>query len=124
MSAVNSIGIDNQSLGEAQGRVVSARVIEIDSPRFRAGPEDNTRRSSAPRTMPSVARQWQREETSSYAFPRRVSANLAFTAQFIAQEVLTEGLYVEDFRPAVRAYATAAASTLHERPSAPIEIWA
>ena len=124
MNAVNGIGGDNQGLGEAQVRLIPARVVEIDSPRFRATPDDDTRRSGALRTTLRVAERWQRDETSSYAFPRRVSANLAFTAQFIAQEVLSEGLYVEDFRPAVRAYAAVASSTRHERPSAPIEIWA
>jgi hypothetical protein len=56
------------------------------------------------------------DETLRDAGRRRAPPGLSFTAQQIAQEVLSPGLYFENYRPALAAYGLAAR---HGEPSPP-----
>lgn len=56
----------------------------------------------------------------------RPAAALGFAAQQIAQEVLSEGLYFENYRPALAAYAAADTSFAYVRkpPPSTLVVWA
>jgi hypothetical protein len=117
------IGISEQNSGEAPVRLLPARVVELDSPRFRASPDDPSRTAAGARAVVRLA-EWRRDDDARYgARPPRVCASLAFAAQSIAQEVLSEGLYFENFRPAVKAYAAADASVPGEVAPTRMELW-
>jgi hypothetical protein len=54
------------------------------------------------------------------------ATNPGFAAQHIAQEVLSDGLYFENFRPALAAYAAAGTNFVHVRkpPPSSVVVWA
>jgi hypothetical protein len=82
---------------------------------YRAVDESGAREQRLPVRMPRPRRP-QDEETTS----------LGFAAQHIAQEVLSEGLYFENFRPALAAYSAADSNftTVRRPPLANVVIWA
>jgi hypothetical protein len=82
---------------------------------YRAVEENSTREQRLPARVPRPRRP-QDEETTS----------LGFAAQHIAQEVLSEGLYFENFRPALAAYSAADTNFVQVRrpPLASFVIWA
>jgi hypothetical protein len=53
---------------------------------------------------------------------RRAPASLSFAAQQIAQEGLSPGLYFENYKPAIAAYAAAAAGPSIVRPGQTLEM--
>jgi len=61
-----------------------------------------------------------------HAIEARPSGNLGFAAQQIAQEVLSEGLYFENFRPALAAYSAADTgfARLRTPPPSKLLLWA
>ena len=78
---------------------------------YRTVDESSTREQRLPARVPRPRRP-QDEETTS----------LGFAAQHIAQEVLSEGLYFENFRPALAAYSAAELELRADPPSAPGEL--
>lgn len=57
---------------------------------------------------------------------RAAPPETGFLAQHIAQEALSEGMYIEDFRPALAAYTAAGSNfaTVRRPPVASLVIWA
>lgn len=87
---------------------------------------------AAQQTIRTYARSGERQQglppraQRPHAFEARPAGNLGFAAQQIAQEVLSEGLYFENYRPALAAYAAADTNFAHVRqpPPSQLVIWA
>jgi len=131
MTATNAITVSMMPPAE------SARHNDARAPRV--GPTiidvepavEHTTSEQASRVYRSAAEARGRD----YGLPARVprprardqeTTSLGFTAQRIAQEELSEGLYFENFRPAIAAYAAADSNfaTVRRPPLSSIVVWA
>ncbi len=125
------------ALGRALGRqasLASVALVEIEPPRrFREAPGHEIwgrelGASASPLSRSGRAGALANTEVEeSEAGWRRAPAGLAFFAQHIAQEVLSQGLYHENFSPALAAYARAGGETAGGAPpqaSPGIDLWA
>lgn len=73
-------------------------------------------------------RGFDRRERGAYSLreERAAPPETGFLAQHIAQEALSDGMYIEDFRPALAAYTAAGSNfaTVRRPPVASLVIWA
>lgn len=108
-----------------------ARVARGAAPIIDAEPVKGCARDHDPRAYRAAQDARSREQ----GLPARVVRNraqdaettsLGFAAQHIAQEVLSDGLYFENFRPALAAYSAVDTNFVHVRrpPPASVVIWA
>jgi hypothetical protein len=137
---------DPAALTPRGGSAPSAQVIQIDV--YRSGPgarvryvnptlddpsSDETPQAQATRARVADAarRNGRTGSRSSGSFEnesvfeagrRRAPASLSFAAQQIAQEGLSPGLYFENYKPAIAAYAAAAAGPTLTPPGQALEL--
>lgn len=120
---------------EARGARPLAPAAEIEEPQRRRGgagerstPIDETARRRAVPALRVAARRLDNDtfDDRAQGAVRHAAARVGFTAQFIAQELLSDGLYHENFRPAVAAYSAADSNfeSVRRPPRATVEIWA
>ncbi len=101
-------------------------VIDIEPLNEYAASED------APRAERAYARSGERQQGFAlrsrrpHVIEARPAGSLGFAAQQIAQEALSAGLYFENYRPALAAYAAADTNFEHVRkpPPSKLVVWA
>ena len=118
---------DGARPGDARAARPLGPIIDLDPVHGYAASESRARAFRAyqqpgerPDGSASRHQRWTRAEES------RPAPSLGFTAQQIAQEVLSDGLYFENYRPALAAYAAAGSNFAHVRqpPPSTMVVWA
>jgi hypothetical protein len=111
---------------DARGGRVLAPVAELEFSRRRGAADVAQDHALLPPRPPQ--RGFDRRERGPHGFreERAAPPETGFLAQHIAQEALSDGMYIEDFRPALAAYTAAGSNfaTVRRPPAASHVIWA